>query len=97
MSEYVLRLFINGNSAHSARATASLKSICEHELHGRYRLEIIDIIDDPGAANDARIIATPTLMKMLPPPLRRVIGDLSDKQQVLFALDVAPSSPPGVT
>lgn len=69
-------------------AIANLRRLCEHELKGEYHLEIIDVLEHPQAAEDARILATPTLIKQLPPPLRRVIGDLSDKDKVLLGLEV---------
>ena len=75
-------------------AIANLRRICEEELEGRYDLEIIDVLEQPQAAEDARILATPTLIKQLPPPLRRVIGDLSDKDKVLLGLEVYPSLRP---
>ena len=75
-------------------AIANLRRICEEELEGRYDLEIIDVLEQPQAAEDARILATPTLIKQLPPPLRRVIGDLSDKDKVLLGLEVYPSPRP---
>jgi circadian clock protein KaiB len=67
-----------------------LRRICEHDLHGEYDLEIIDVIQQPQAAEDDKILATPTLIKQLPPPLRRVIGDLSDTDKVLLGLEVRP-------
>ena len=71
-------------------AISNLKRICEQELEGRYELEIIDVLEYPQLAEDEKILATPTLIKQLPPPLRRVIGDLSDKEKVLFGLEVRP-------
>jgi circadian clock protein KaiB len=67
-----------------------LRRICENELQGRYELEIIDVVQHPQVAEDDKILATPTLIKQLPPPLRRVIGDLSDTEKVLMGLDVQP-------
>jgi circadian clock protein KaiB len=67
-----------------------LRRICEQELHGQYELEIIDVLKNPQLAEDEKILATPTLIKQLPPPLRRVIGDLSDKEKVLLGLEVRP-------
>jgi circadian clock protein KaiB len=69
-------------------AIANLKRICEQELGGAYELEIIDVLKDPQLAEDDKILATPTLIKQLPPPLRRVIGDLSDKEKVLLGLEL---------
>jgi circadian clock protein KaiB len=72
-------------------AIANLQRICEQELEGKYELEIIDVLESPQLAEDEKILATPTLIKQLPPPLRRVIGDLSDKEKVLFGLEVRPA------
>lgn len=83
-----MRLYVTGSSPRAAVAIANLQRICEEELGGRYELEIIDVLEQPQAAEDARILATPTLIKQLPPPLRRVIGDLSDKEKVLLGLEV---------
>lgn len=83
-----------GKTPRAEQAIANLKRICEQELQGRYELEIIDVIEHPERAEEARILATPTLIKELPPPLRRVIGDLSDKEKVLLGLAVAPGTEP---
>lgn len=85
---YLLKLYVTGTSPRTETAIANLRRLCEHELEGEYELEIIDVLQDPQAAEDARILATPTLIKQLPPPLRRVIGDLSDKDKVLLGLEV---------
>jgi circadian clock protein KaiB len=87
-AEYVLRLYITGMTARSAAAVATIKSICEEHLQGRYDLEVIDIYQYPQLAKDEQIIAAPTLVKKLPQPLRRFIGDLSDKERVLLGLDL---------
>ena len=71
-------------------AISNLKRICEEELRGEYELQVIDVLEQPQLAEDERILATPTLIKQLPPPLRRVIGDLSDKDKVLLGLEVQP-------
>ena len=76
-------------------AVTNLRRICEQELEGLYDLEIIDVLEFPQLAEDARILATPTLIKSLPPPLRRVIGDLSDKEKVLLGLQVEPKTNAG--
>ena len=75
-------------------AIANLRRICDQELRGQYQLEIIDVLENPQAAEDEKILATPTLIKQLPPPLRRVIGDLSDKEKVLLGLEVRPDHTP---
>jgi circadian clock protein KaiB len=87
---YVLRLFITGTTTRSQRAIANMRKICEAELAGRYDLQIIDIYEQPEATRDLQVIATPTLVKILPEPLRKIIGDLSDREKVLAGLDLAP-------
>lgn len=86
--QYVLRLYVTGMTPRSSRAIATIKSICEEHLDGRYDLEVIDIYQHPMLARDEQIVATPTLVKKLPKPLRRFIGDLSDEERVLFGLDL---------
>lgn len=88
MSNYILKLYISGSSPRAQAAIANLKRICENDLAGRYTLEIIDVLENPDAAEMDKILATPTLVKQLPPPLRRVIGDLSDKDKVLLGLEL---------
>ncbi len=87
-----MRLFVTGASPRTGAAIANLRRICEEELDGRYDLEIIDVLEFPELAEDERILATPTLIKSLPPPLRRVIGDLSNKEKVLLGLEVLPKA-----
>lgn len=89
----MLKLYITGSSARASAAIANLRRICDEELQGRYDLEIIDLLENPQVAEDEKILATPTLIKQLPPPLRRVIGDLSDREKVLLGLEVQPASP----
>jgi circadian clock protein KaiB len=93
LSKYVLTLYVTGTSPRTRIAIDNLSRICAEELAGRYELEIVDVLEHPQRAEDERILATPTLIKQLPPPLRRVIGDLSDKDKVLLGLEVraAPS------
>ena len=88
LSKYLLRLFVTGASSRTGTAIANLRRICEQELGGQYDLEIIDVLEFPDLAEDEKILATPTLIKTLPLPLRRVIGDLSDKEKVLLGLEV---------
>ena len=90
LSKYLLRLFVTGTSSRTGTAIANLRRICEQELGGQYDLEIIDVLQFPDVAEDEKILATPTLIKSLPLPLRRVIGDLSDKEKVLLGLEVHP-------
>ena len=85
---YLLKLYVTGTSPRAQVAIANLRRICEQELRGQYQLEIIDVLEHPQVAEDDRILATPTLIKQLPPPLRRVIGDLSDKEKVLLGLEL---------
>lgn len=85
---YLLRLYVAGQTAKSLRAIDNLKSICEEYLSQRYELEVIDLYQQPQLAEGDQIIAVPTLVKELPEPLRRVIGDLSDTAKVLVGLDL---------
>lgn len=94
---YVLKLFVTGKTPRADIAIANIRRICEEELQGQYSLEIVDVLENPQLAEDEKILATPTLIKQLPPPLRRVIGDLTDKEKVLFGLAVRPDSPPTQT
>ena len=83
---YFLRLYVTGATPSSARAIANLKTLCEKHLQDRYELEVIDIYQQPALAAEDQILATPTLVKRLPKPLRRLIGDLSDQERVLAGL-----------
>ena len=85
---YVLRLYVTGVTPASTRAIGNIKCICEEHLKGRYELEVIDIFQQPTLAKGDQIIAAPTLIKALPLPLRRFIGDLSNTEGVLLGLDV---------
>lgn len=87
---YVLRLFITGTTARSSRAIANLRRVCEERLHGEYDLEVVDIYQHPAAAQEYQILAAPTLVKMLPLPLRRIIGDLANEERVLAGLGLSP-------
>lgn len=89
MSRYLLKLYVTGNTPRTMRAIANLQDICEKELGGNYRMMVVDVLERPQLAEDERILATPTLIKQLPPPLQRVIGDLSDTEKVLLGLDLA--------
>lgn len=86
--KYILRLFISGMSPKSVRAISNIKNICETHLNGRYNLEVIDMYQTPQLAIGEQVIAMPTLIKKLPLPLRRVIGDMSDTDRVLVGLDL---------
>jgi circadian clock protein KaiB len=91
LSKYILTLYVTGTSPRTRVAIDNLNRICAQELDGRYDLEIVDVLEQPQRAEDEKILATPTLIKNLPPPLRRVIGDLSDKDKVLLGLEVRPA------
>jgi circadian clock protein KaiB len=86
--KYVLRLYVTGMTPRSTEAIARIKAICEEHLAGRYELNVIDIYQQPTLARGEQIIATPTLIKKLPLPLRRLVGDLSDRERVLLGLDL---------
>ncbi len=88
MNKYLLRLYITGNSINSQRAIANLFRICHEELKDQYTVEIIDVLEQPQTAEREKILVTPTLIKQLPPPLQRIIGDMSNTQKVLLGLDV---------
>jgi circadian clock protein KaiB len=83
---YVLRLYVTGMTARSAAAFATIKAICDKHLRGRYELEVVDFYQQPTLARDEEIIAAPTLVKRLPPPIRKLIGNLSQEDRVLSGL-----------
>lgn len=86
--KYVLRLYVTGMTPKSTRAISNLKKICEEHLGGRYDLQVIDIYQQPALAKGEQIIAAPTLIKKLPLPLRRLIGDMSNTEKMLLGLDM---------
>ncbi len=86
--DYVLRLYVTGTTARSTRAIANVRKICEEHLKGRYRLEVIDLYQQPELAKTEQIVAAPTLIKELPAPVRRVLGDMSKTERVLFVLGI---------
>ena len=88
--KYVLKLYVTGLTPASTRAITNIKKICEEHLQGRYELEVIDIYQQPVLARGEQIIAAPTLIKKLPLPLRRFIGDMSDSERILLGLDLRP-------
>ena len=90
MNKFKLRLYITGKTPKSERTITNLKEICERDLKGLYELQIIDVLENPQLAENEKILATPTLIKDLPPPLRRIIGDLSSSDKVLLGLDLSP-------
>jgi circadian clock protein KaiB len=85
---YVLRLYINDSTVKSTLAVANIKRVCAQYLEGRYHLEVIDIHKHPQLARDEQVVAVPTLIKKLPAPLQRLVGDMSDLKKVLFGLDL---------
>ena len=88
IEKYLLRLYITGQTARSLRSVENLRRLCEKYLKGRYNLEVIDIYQQPALAKEGQIIAAPTLVKTLPLPLRRLVGDFSDGQRVVLGLDL---------
>jgi circadian clock protein KaiB len=85
---YVLRLYVTGSTPRSLRAIADVRQFCEEYIYGRYDLEVIDLYQQPQLAEGEQIIAAPTLIKKLPLPLRRIIGDMSQSERVLVGLDL---------
>lgn len=92
--ELVLRLYIAGQTPRSLAALSNLKKICSEHLGGRYRVEVIDLLKDPALARDHQILAIPTLVRQIPAPLQKIIGDLSDTGRVLVGLDIRSSNQP---
>ena len=90
---YVLRLYVTGSTPRSTKAIENIRKICDAHLKDHFELEVVDIYQNPAAASEGQIIAAPTLVKLLPEPLRRVIGDLSDHERVLAGLSIVPIPP----
>jgi circadian clock protein KaiB len=88
MTYYRFRLYVTGNAPSSRRAIQNLRSLCESELQGRYELEVIDVLKHPERAGIGKILATPTLVRELPEPIRKLIGDLSDREKVWLGLEL---------
>lgn len=86
--KFVLRLYVAGTSVRSTRAIKNARAICDEHLAGRYALDVVDIFQQPALAKDDQILAVPTLIKKLPAPLRRFIGDLSNRDVVIVGLDL---------
>ena len=86
---FVLKLFVTGQTSRSQHAIANLHRIAEEEFPGMFHIQIIDVLENPEVAEEMRVLATPTLIKELPPPIRRIIGDLSDSEKVLAGLGIA--------
>jgi len=85
-----LRLYVAGQTPKSITAIANLKRLCEGHLAGRYRIEVVDLLSQPHLARRDDIVVIPTLVRQLPPPIRKIIGDLSNQERVLVGLDVLP-------
>jgi circadian clock protein KaiB len=90
---YILRLYVTGITPRSARAIENIQEICTRHLEGRYELQVIDVYQQPALAASEQVFAVPTLIKVLPLPLRRLIGDMSDQDRVLVGLDIVPEPP----
>lgn len=90
--KYALKLYVTGRTPNSIRAIRNLRQICEDMLAGEYELDVIDVLEKPQLAENEKILATPTLVRRLPPPIRQIIGDLSDRDKVLFGLDLVPDA-----
>ena len=88
MDKPLLKLFITGLTPKAKRAIENLQHVCEEELNGDFEMKVIDVLENPQLAEDEKILATPTVVKVLPAPIRRIIGDLSDKEKVLLGLDL---------
>lgn len=88
-----LRLYVAGQTPKSIAAFANLKRICEEYVSGKYRIEVIDLLENPRLAKGDQILAIPTLVRKLPEPVRKIIGDLSDTERVLIGLDLRPLTP----
>ena len=87
-----LRLYVAGNTPNSIAAFANLKEICERHLGGRYQIEVIDLLENPTLAKGDQIVAIPTLVRKLPYPVKKIIGDLSNRERVLVGLDLKPAA-----
>ena len=87
--KYALRLYVTGQTPRSLRSIENLRNLCEKHLKGRYELEVVDIYQQPSLAKDMQILAAPTLVKALPLPLRRLVGDFSDQSRVVLGLDLS--------
>jgi circadian clock protein KaiB len=84
-----LRLYVAGQTPRSIAALANLKQVCEERVPGKYKIEVIDLLKKPQLASGDQILAVPTLVRSLPPPIRKIIGDLSNKEKLLIGLDIA--------
>jgi circadian clock protein KaiB len=94
--DYNLRLYVAGQTPKSVAAITNLKKLCERHLAGRYNVQVIDLMKDPALAQRDQIVAIPTLIRQLPEPMKRVIGDLSNSDRVLVGLDIEPVAASGI-
>ncbi len=94
-SKWKLRLYVAGNTPNSISAFANLKEICEVHLGGQYKIEVVDLLENPVLAKGDQIVAIPTLVRHLPFPVKKIIGDLSNRERVLVGLDLKPASNAG--
>jgi circadian clock protein KaiB len=92
-AEWDLRLYVAGRRPRSLTAFANLKKLCEEHLAGKYRLEVIDLLENPQLSRDDQIVAVPTLVRSLPTPIRKIIGDLSNTERTLVGLQLRPAGP----
>lgn len=95
--KWKLRLYVAGQTPKSLAAFANLEKICDEHLKGKYEIEVIDLIKNPELADNEQILALPTLMRQLPPPVRKIIGDLSNTERVLIGLDIKTEKSNAVT
>lgn len=86
--EYILKLYVSGSSTRSAKAISNVRAICNEYLSGRYQLEVIDVFQQPELAHQNQLLAAPTLIKEQPDPPRRLVGDMSDQDRVLYSLNI---------
>jgi circadian clock protein KaiB len=93
MSEYALKLYVAGQTPKAVRAFSNLRKICEEHLEGRYSIEVIDLVENPQLGRGDQILAVPTLVRHLPTPIKKIIGDLSNTERVLVGLDLRPRRP----
>ena len=92
MTTWELRLYVAGQTSKSMAAFSNLKKLCEEHLQGQYRIEVIDLLENPALAKGDQIFAIPTLVRKLPEPIKKIIGDLSNKERVLVGLNLIPSA-----
>ena len=92
VKKWRLRLYVAGNTPNSIAAFANLKEICEKHLGGRYQIEVVDLLENPTLAKGDQIVAIPTLVRKLPYPVKKIIGDLSNRERVLVGLDLKPAA-----